>query len=86
LISTAYLHGTEYTFEATDAALEMIEEAVDSCPTRAITVKCVEGQTPWGSRRRTALSVGTANKLRDRSKRMSFPSPIGVGSGRVPDQ
>ena len=33
--------GTEYTFEATDADLEMIEEAVDSCPTRAISVQKV---------------------------------------------
>lgn len=33
------LRGTEYTFEATDAEAEMIEEAVDSCPTRAITMK-----------------------------------------------
>ena len=31
------LQGTEYTFEATDAELEMIEEASDSCPTRAIS-------------------------------------------------
>lgn len=30
--------GTEYTFEATDAEVEMTEEAVDSCPTRAITM------------------------------------------------
>ena len=29
-------HGTEYTFEASQAELEMIEEAVESCPTRAI--------------------------------------------------
>jgi len=36
--SNGMLHGTEYTFEATEAALEMIEEAVESCPTRAITV------------------------------------------------
>jgi ferredoxin len=28
--------GTEYTFEATEAERERIEEAVDSCPTRAI--------------------------------------------------
>jgi ferredoxin len=28
--------GTEYTFDAIDAKLAMIEEAVDSCPTRAI--------------------------------------------------
>jgi len=32
------VQGTEYTFEATDAELEVIEDAVDSCPTRAITV------------------------------------------------
>jgi ferredoxin len=31
--------GTEYTFEASDAELEMIEEAVDSCPTRAISTQ-----------------------------------------------
>ena len=31
-------HGAEYTFEADDAELEMIEEAVDSCPTRAISL------------------------------------------------
>ncbi len=31
--------GTEYTFEATAADLEMIEEAVDSCPTRAISMQ-----------------------------------------------
>lgn len=30
--------GTVYTFEATGAELEMTEEAVDSCPTRAITM------------------------------------------------
>ena len=33
------LHGIEYTFAVTDAELEMIEEAVDSCPTRAISVQ-----------------------------------------------
>lgn len=32
-------HGTEYTFEASSAELEMIEEAVDSCPTRAISMQ-----------------------------------------------
>jgi ferredoxin len=32
------LRGTEYTFEATDAEAERIEEAVDSCPTRAISM------------------------------------------------
>lgn len=31
--------GTEYTFDAIDAELEMIEEAVDSCPTRAISMQ-----------------------------------------------
>ncbi len=31
--------GTMYTFEATDAEVEMIEEAVDSCPTRAISMQ-----------------------------------------------
>ena len=31
--------GTEYTFEAIDTELEMIEEAVDSCPTRAISMQ-----------------------------------------------
>jgi ferredoxin len=31
--------GTEYTFEAIDAELEMIEEAVDSCPIRAISMR-----------------------------------------------
>ena len=30
--------GTEYTFEAVDAELEKIEEAVESCPTRAISI------------------------------------------------
>ncbi len=32
------VQGTEYTFEATDAEVEMVEEAVESCPTRAITM------------------------------------------------
>ena len=32
------VHGTEYTFDASDSELEMIEEAVESCPTRAIRV------------------------------------------------
>jgi len=32
-------HGTEYTFDAVASELEMIEEAVDSCPTRAISVQ-----------------------------------------------
>jgi ferredoxin len=30
--------GTKYVFEATDAEVAMIEEAVDSCPTRAISM------------------------------------------------
>lgn len=33
------LRGTEYTFEASDAELEMIEEAAESCPTRAISMQ-----------------------------------------------
>lgn len=33
------LRGTEYTFQASDAELEMIEEAVESCPTRAISMQ-----------------------------------------------
>ena len=33
------VQGTEYTFDATDAQLEMIEEAVDSCPIRAISMQ-----------------------------------------------
>jgi ferredoxin len=33
------LQGTEYTFEANHTELEMIEEAVDSCPTRAISMQ-----------------------------------------------
>ena len=30
--------GTRYTFDATDAELEMAEEAAEGCPTRAIGV------------------------------------------------
>jgi len=33
------VQGTEYTFEAGDAQVELIEEAVDSCPTRAISME-----------------------------------------------
>ena len=33
------VQGTEYTFEAIDAQVELIEEAVDSCPTRAISME-----------------------------------------------
>jgi ferredoxin len=32
------LQGTEYAFDATDAEIEMVDEAVESCPTRAITM------------------------------------------------
>lgn len=28
--------GSQYTFDATDKEMELIEEAVESCPTRAI--------------------------------------------------
>lgn len=31
--------GTAYTFDASAAELEMIEEAAESCPTRAISVQ-----------------------------------------------
>jgi ferredoxin len=37
--ATGAVQGTEYTFDATDAEVEMIDDAVDSCPTRAITMK-----------------------------------------------
>ncbi len=30
--------GTEYTFEALDAEVDMIEQAVESCPTQAISL------------------------------------------------
>jgi len=36
--STGTVQGTEYAFEATDVELERIEDAVDSCPTRAISM------------------------------------------------
>ena len=36
--SNGVSQGTEYTFECVDADLEMIEEAVGSCPTRAISM------------------------------------------------
>jgi ferredoxin len=32
-------HGTEYTFEASEAEVEMIDEAVGSCPTQAISMR-----------------------------------------------
>ena len=35
------VQGTSYTFEATDHELELVQEAAESCPTRAIQV--VEG-------------------------------------------
>ena len=33
------VQGTEYTFDAADSEVAMIEEAVDSCPTRAISMQ-----------------------------------------------
>jgi ferredoxin len=33
------VHGIEYTFDAAEAQVELIEEAVDSCPTRAISME-----------------------------------------------
>ena len=39
--ATGVSHGTEYTFEALAAQIEVIEEAVDSCPTRAISMQSV---------------------------------------------
>ena len=35
------VHGTEYTFAITEAELEVIEDAVGSCPTRAISMQPV---------------------------------------------
>jgi ferredoxin len=32
------LQGIDYTLDATEAQIEMVEEAAESCPTRAITV------------------------------------------------
>ncbi|MBV8807808.1 MAG: ferredoxin [Acidobacteriaceae bacterium] len=37
--ATGISQGTEYTFEPSETELEMIEEAVDSCPTRAISIQ-----------------------------------------------
>ncbi len=37
--ATGVSHGTQYTFEASETELQMIEEAVDSCPTRAISMQ-----------------------------------------------
>ena len=37
--ATGISQGTEYTFEASETELEMIEEAADSCPTRAISMQ-----------------------------------------------
>ncbi len=34
--SQGNVQGAEYTFEATNDELELIEDAVESCPTRAI--------------------------------------------------
>ncbi len=33
------LQGTEYTFDASDAEQAMIEEAVEACPTQAISMQ-----------------------------------------------
>ena len=38
LDSEGKVRGPEYTFEATPTEMELLEEAVDSCPTRAIRV------------------------------------------------
>ncbi len=35
---TGTIQGTEYTFDATPTELELLEEAVDSCPTKAISL------------------------------------------------
>lgn len=32
------VQGAEYTFEATSTEMELLEEAVDSCPTKAIAL------------------------------------------------
>lgn len=32
------VQGPEYTFEATPKEMELLEEAVDSCPTKAISI------------------------------------------------
>ncbi len=37
--ASGMMQGTEYTFDAIDAELEMIEEAVGSCPTQAISMQ-----------------------------------------------
>ena len=39
-------HGTEYTFEATETELDLIEEAVGSCPTRAISMQTASPSDP----------------------------------------
>jgi ferredoxin len=31
--------GADYTFEASEAELQLVQEAVDACPTQAISVK-----------------------------------------------
>jgi ferredoxin len=33
------VRGTEHTFDASDAELGMVQEAVDACPTQAIAVQ-----------------------------------------------
>ena len=37
--ATGISQGTEYTFEPSETELEMIEQAVESCPTQAISVQ-----------------------------------------------
>ena len=36
--SNSKVQGTEYSFELTEAEVEKIEDAVESCPTRAISM------------------------------------------------
>ena len=33
------VRGTDYTFDATASEMELLEEAADSCPTRAIRIE-----------------------------------------------
>ncbi|MDQ6760953.1 MAG: ferredoxin [Acidobacteriota bacterium] len=35
---TGAVQGSEYTFDATPKEMELLEEAVDSCPTKAISM------------------------------------------------
>ena len=38
LDANGHVRGAEYTFDATAKEMELLEEAVDSCPTRAISM------------------------------------------------